>query len=130
MSSGQKSTGVAALILAATISLANADNQPEQIALAAGTTPSFITLPQVVVHPQSWYYNPYTHGHGQKASSLNEIPFSQFKVSVGYDADVTLHPYTSGLGPCTEGAQPAQGCRHPTGNPIPPSHYERAPFNQ
>jgi hypothetical protein len=51
-------------------------------------------------------------------------------VPAGYDSDVTMHPYTSGIGPCVEGAMPSQGCHHPTGNPISPSHYERPPFNR
>jgi hypothetical protein len=127
----RKSAGIAAIIIAATISVAKADpiDHPQQIAQAGGAAAA-ITLPEVVVHPDSWYYNPYTSGLGQKASSLNQIPFSHFKVPVGFDADVGLHPYTSGLGPCTEAAQPSQGCRHDTGHPILPSHYERAPFNQ
>jgi hypothetical protein len=92
-----------------------------------------VTLPEVVVHPDprpGWYYDPYTSGRAQRPSSLNHIPFQHYKVPVGYDAAVALHPYTSGFGPCAEGASPAQGCRHPTGNPMPPSHYERSPFNQ
>lgn len=51
-----------------------------------------------------------------------------YRVPAGYDADVALHPYTSGLGPCTEGASPDQGCRHSAKQPIAPSHYERWPF--
>ncbi|MBV8777127.1 MAG: hypothetical protein JO258_08020 [Alphaproteobacteria bacterium] len=53
-----------------------------------------------------------------------------YRVPAGYDSDPALHPYTSGLGPCTEGAEPSQGCTHPTGKPIPPSHYEKPPFNR
>lgn len=89
-----------------------------------------LKLPEVVVHPQSWSYDPYVHGQGPRASSMDRIKPEHFTVPVGYDFNVALHPYTSGIGPCTEGASPSQGCRHPTGNPIPPSHYERAPFNQ
>ena len=92
-----------------------------------------LALPEIVVHPnpqQGWYYDPYTSGRAQRPSSLHHIPFQHYKVPAGYDAAVAMHPYTSGLGPCTEGASPAQGCRHPTGDPIPPSHYERPPFNQ
>ncbi|HTW50869.1 MAG TPA: hypothetical protein VME45_03135 [Stellaceae bacterium] len=51
-----------------------------------------------------------------------------YRVPAGYDSDVALHPYTSGLGPCTQAATPDQGCHHPTGHPIPPSHYDRPPF--
>jgi hypothetical protein len=64
---------------------------------------------------------------GQPAPNPNP---HHYKVPVGYDSDVAMHPYTSGLGPCTEGATPSQGCRHSTGTPIPPSHYEQAPFNR
>ena len=51
------------------------------------------------------------------------VPPTHFQVPPGYDADVSLHPYTSGIGPCTEGASPSQGCHNYTGTPIPPSHY-------
>jgi hypothetical protein len=53
-----------------------------------------------------------------------------YRVPAGYDADVALHPYTSGLGPCTQNAAPDQGCHHPESQPIPPSHYERPPFTR
>ncbi len=53
------------------------------------------------------------------------IPYTHYQVPPGYDSMVAMHPYTSGTGVCTEGAAPAQGCHHPTGTPIPPSHYER-----
>jgi hypothetical protein len=53
-----------------------------------------------------------------------------YRVPAGYDADVALHPYTSGIGPCTEGASPSQGCHHATGNPIAPSHYEQPAFTR
>lgn len=125
--------GFAAMMIAVTISVATADaiNQPQQIAQAGGAAAAAaIILPEIVVHPDNWSYNPYTNGRGQKASSLNRVPSEHFVVPTGYDADVTMHPYTSGLGPCTEGASPSQGCRNATGKPIPPSHYERPPFNQ
>lgn len=38
--------------------------------------PATVTLPTVVVHPvpdQSWYYDPYTSGHGPRASSNSTI---------------------------------------------------------
>jgi len=54
---------------------------------------------------------------------LGYVPSTHFQVPPGYDADVSMHPYTSGIGPCTEGAMPSQGCHHDTGKPIPPSHY-------
>jgi hypothetical protein len=71
-------------------------------------TPATATLPDVIVHQNT--------GH--------------WTVPAGYDSDVAMHPYTSGIGPCTEGAAPSQGCHHSTGNPISPSRYERPPFNR
>ena len=53
-----------------------------------------------------------------------------YRVPAGYDADIALHPYTSGLGPCTPNAVPDQGCRHPESHPIPPSRYDRPPFTR
>ena len=91
-------------------------------------------LPDVVIHPGEMeyrYYTPDVPGHGPKpGGGVGNIPARHFKVPAGYDDATWLHPYTSGLGPCTEGAAPAQGCRHPTGTPIAPSHYQRPPFNQ
>ncbi|HWB49751.1 MAG TPA: hypothetical protein VG651_11620 [Stellaceae bacterium] len=52
-----------------------------------------------------------------------------YQVPAGYDSDTALHPYTSGIGPCPEGAEPETGCWRPTRR-IMPSHYERPPFNQ
>jgi hypothetical protein len=102
-----KSAVLGALVFTAFLSSAKAD---EQIAQGAGAAAA-VTLPGVtVVAPR-------------KGAEHYAVP-------VGYDSNVWLHPYTSGLGPCLEGATPSQGCHHPTGNPIPPSHYERAPFNQ
>lgn len=101
-----KTTAVAAFILAAA---ASAYPVCAQIAAAP---PGSVVLPYVTIQGQGGS-NP---GH--------------YQVPAGYDSDVTLHPYTSGLGPCTEGAQPSQGCRHPTGRPIPPSHYEQPPFTR
>lgn len=78
----------------------------------------------------------YPPPYGAPATTLPEVvvpghgPSPHYRVPAGYDADVALHPYTSGLGPCTEGATPSQGCHHDTGHPIPPSHYERPPFNR
>jgi hypothetical protein len=51
----------------------------------------------------------------------------QFRVWPGYDSDVALHPYTSNMGPCPEGAN-GGGCGPTHGEIISPSHYERAPF--
>jgi hypothetical protein len=123
-----------ATVVFAAAASANADAM-EQSAQVAQTSEALATtaLPEVIVRPlppSRWYYNPYTSGRTQRPSSLNNILFQHFKVPPGYDAAVALHPYTSGLGPCTEGAQPSQGCRHPTGTPIPASRYEHSPFNQ
>lgn len=61
---------------------------------------------------------------------MNHIYTQHYRVPVGYDADVAMHPYTSNIGPCPEGAAPSQGCSHPTGTPIQPSHYDHAPFTR
>jgi len=82
------------------------------------------TLPDIFV-PGS----PDARGYSAYARPATPRPSApHYQVPAGYDADVALHPYTSGIGPCTEGASPSQGCHHPTGQPIPPSHYERPPF--
>lgn len=134
MSAYSKSLSLAAavaVLAVVAIGQANAANQSEQV--AAISPPAAVTLPEVTVHPQpsqGWYYDPYTSGRAVKSSSLNHIPFSHFKVPVGYDSNMMMHPYTTGMGPCTEGASPAQGCHHDTGHPISTSHYERPPFNQ
>src|SRR5215472_4752256 len=93
-----KSITVGAFILAA------ASSAYPACAQIAAAPPGSVVLPDVTVQGQRGP-NP---GH--------------YRVPAGYDADAALHPYTSGLGPCTEGAQPSQGCRHSTGTPIQPSH--------
>ena len=91
-------SGLAAV---ATIALmtASAGAQPFSPALRA-------TGPDVAIHAKNYHY----------------------VVPPGYDADVALHPYTSGLGPCTEGAVPSTGCRHPKVL-IQPSNYDQPPFD-
>jgi hypothetical protein len=118
-----KSLSLSAAVLAATIVVANvhadAANADPRVTQTAAAT---VTLPPVVVHPtppSSWYYDPYTSGRSQHASSLNHVPWSHYKVPVGYDANVAMHPYTSGFGPCAENAQPAQGCHHIQSTPMP-----------
>jgi hypothetical protein len=110
---------------------AKAADQTQQ-ALPSTMSPAAATLPEVVVRSRpdpSWYYDPYTSGHAQRPSSLNHIAFQHFKVPVGYDANVTMHPYTSGMGPCTEHHD--LGCGPSSrGWVIKPSQYERPPFNQ
>jgi hypothetical protein len=91
-------------VLSALISLSTIVGAAAQ----ALSTPPTTTFPDVIVHQKT--------GH--------------WTVPAGYDSDVAMHPYTSGIGPCTEGAAPSEGCHHPTGNPISPSRYERPPFNR
>ncbi|HVH81246.1 MAG TPA: hypothetical protein VM782_17740 [Stellaceae bacterium] len=94
---------------------------------------SSATLPEVVVRPPTQdpqSYDPYTSGIAGRPSSMNHIYTQHYRVPVGYDADVAMHPYTSNIGPCPEGAAPSQGCSHPTGTPIQPSHYDHAPFTR
>jgi hypothetical protein len=129
---------LAAAVIAASAAAAtgdaNAADQTQQISQIsqAMSPPAVVALPQVVVRPRpdaSWYYDPYTSGHVQRPSSLNHIPFQHFKVPAGYDADAAMHPYTSGLGPCTEHHD--LGCGPSSrGWVIKPSHYEQSPFNQ
>jgi hypothetical protein len=124
---------LAAAIVTAANARADAGTPMQQVAQIAGAAAGAVTLPEVMVHPSpqpGWYYDPYTSGRAQRPSSLNHIPFQHYNVPAGYDAAVAMHPYTSGFGPCIMGATPAQGCRHPTGDPVPPFHYERPPFNQ
>jgi len=104
-----KSVALGALISTAATAGAVAQTAylPPYQAPAAATT----TLPQVVVP-------------GRAATSPH------YRVPAGYDADVALHPYTSGVGPCTEGASPSQGCHQETSHPIAPSHYEHPPFTR
>jgi hypothetical protein len=61
--------------------------------------------------------------------SEGKISAQHYKVPTGYDADVSLHPYTSGIGPCAEGASPSTGCKRPS-ILIAPSNYDRPPFNR
>jgi hypothetical protein len=121
---------IAVSVVAATGN-ANAAEQLQQISQAM-SRPAPVTLPQVVVRPRpdpSWYYDPYTSGHAARPSSLNHIAFQHFKVPAGYDSNVAMHPYTSGMGPCTEHHD--LGCGPSSrGWVIKPSQYERPPFNQ
>ena len=80
---------------------------PPYQAPAAATT----TLPEVVVPGRA-------------------VTPPHYRVPAGYDTDVAMHPYTSGFGPCAEGASPSQGCHNATSHPISPSHYERPPFTR
>jgi|SRR6202041_1262880 hypothetical protein len=132
-----RSVTVGAVIFTALVTAAHADpvsqsNIPVATPQIAQMTAPSVKLPPVVVHPvpQSWNYDPYTDGHGPRPSSMNSRKAEHYKVPVGYDSNVAMHPYTSGIGPCAEGAAPSQGCSHPTGKPIPASSYERPPFNQ
>jgi hypothetical protein len=128
---------LAAAVIAAsavTIGDANAAGQTQQVSQIAQAVspPAAVTLPEVTVRRRpdpSWYYDPYTSGHVQRPSSLNHIAFQHFKVPAGYDGNVAMHPYTSGLGPCTEHHD--LGCGPSSrGWVIKPSHYEQFPFNQ
>jgi hypothetical protein len=75
-----------------------------------------------------------TAAFGTPAAPPQVVPSSHnpphYQVPAGYDADVAMHPYSSGLGPCPDNAQPAQGCHHPESTPIPPSRYDRPPFTR
>jgi hypothetical protein len=76
-------------------------------------TPDTVTLPSVTVIE-----------HAPVANATPAAPSpGHFEVWTGYDSDVALHPYTSGLGPCPQKVFTA-GCHAA----IAPSHYERPPF--
>jgi hypothetical protein len=97
-------------------------------ALAVGTIAATSINPvkaQIAPPPGNWMTLPDVNVQSRPGPNPGH-----YRVPAGYDADVALHPYTSGIGPCTEGAVPDQGCRHPAKTPIPPSHYEQPPFNQ
>jgi hypothetical protein len=101
-----------------------ADTATVQNQVAAA--PTTVTLPTIVVHPvpdQSWYYDPYTSGHGPRPSSMHTMKAEHYKVPPGYDANVALHPYTSNFGPCPNGGTGL--CSRAAS-----SYYEIWPFNQ
>lgn len=118
----RKSVIVGALVFTAgAIGLPASRQADAQVAPAPAPS---ATLPEVFV-PGA----PDARGYGAYTSPAIPRPNTpHYQVPAGYDADVAMHPYTSGIGPCTEGAAPSQGCHHPTGHPIEPSHYERMPF--
>ena|SRR5665213_3554477 len=125
-----KMAGLGAMVFATLLAGADANAsgavRPSELAALSAEAPA-MTLPDVTIDRN---LTPYDSGQGPKVSGHHFIPYTHYQVPPGYDSMAAMHPYTSGLGVCTEGATPAQGCHHPTGTPIPPSHYERAPFNQ
>jgi hypothetical protein len=128
-----KLAAVGAAIFASVLAVATANasvTHQELVALTGGAPSATVTLPQVTISPAAPYGSLYDTGHSVKASSEHFIPASRYQVPTGDDTMAAMHPYTTGLGPCTMNASPAQGCHHDTSNPIPPSHYERAPFSQ
>jgi hypothetical protein len=129
----RKVAGLGAAIFASVLAIATANasvTHQELVALSGGANSVSATLPDVTISPPAPFASFYDTGHSPKVGSEHYIPASHYTVPPGYDAMVAMHPYTSGFGVCTEGASPAQGCHHPTGTPIPPSHYERMPFMQ
>jgi hypothetical protein len=56
-----------------------------------------------------------------RVSSANTIRAEHYQVPPDFDNDVTLHPYTSGLGPCPHGGPGKLECSEV----VPPSHYNR-----
>jgi hypothetical protein len=88
---------------------------------AAPSTSSGITLPEVTVYAP-YSYAPYScHGLGPRVSSCGTIRNEHFEVPLGFDANVAMHPYTSGIGPW-----PGPGTWQIIEKP--PSHYERWPW--
>jgi hypothetical protein len=124
-----KVAGLGAALFASVLAVATANasvTHQELVALTGGANSASATLPDVTINHTA--PSLYDTGHSPKVSSEHYIAPSHYQVPPGYDSMVAMHPYTSGLGVCTEGAQPAQGCHHSTGAPIPPSDYERSPF--
>jgi hypothetical protein len=103
MSNLLKSAALGAAILSVVAIVDTASAQTQLSALPPSSSTPVIQLPSVNV--------------------LGYVPPTHFQAPPGYDTDVSMHPYTSGIGPCPEGASPSQGCHHDTGHPIPPSHY-------
>lgn len=134
MNISPKVAGLGAAIFASVLAVATANasiTHQELVALTGAANSPAVTLPDVTVSPAPqfrWQYD--QNMPGPRASSEHRNPASHYQVPPGYDRMVAMHPYTSGYGVCTEGASPSQGCHHPTGTPIPPSHYERMPFMQ
>jgi len=54
-----------------------------------------------------------------RASSGNTVKAEHYEAPPGFDNDVALHPYTSGLGPCPHGGPEKVVCS----DLIPASHY-------
>lgn len=103
--------------------------------IAAGVLVSAMGIASAAA--QMAYPSPYPPAAAATTTTLPEIVVPgravtapHYRVPAGYDADVALHPYTSGLGPCTQNAVPDQGCHHAQSHPIPPSHYDRPPFTR
>jgi hypothetical protein len=78
--------------------------------------PNSVTLPEVAV------FTPYSNcGIGPRVSSFGTIRTEHYEVPPGFDANVPLHPYTSGIGP-----RPGPGDKGTSmaGNK-PPLHHNR-----
>ena len=98
------------------VQLSDVGMAPVQIAAAATSdvVPNAIALQDRTLYaPDS---QPYTSGFSTRGGSANTVRAPHFQVWAGYDSSVTLHPYTSNLGPGTETVR------------IQPSRYERTPF--
>jgi len=73
----------------------------------AKPTRDSIKLPGVsVVAP---YSHTYTSGVGPKAGPNRVLRVAHYEVPPGYDVDVTMHPYTSAIGPSEYGARTRAG---------------------
>jgi hypothetical protein len=134
MNISPKLAGLGAAIFASVLAVAaaNASMTHREVVALTGEAPAapVTTLPQVNISPAPLSGSLYDTGHSVKTSSEHYIPPFHYQVPPGYDTMVAMHPYTGGFGPCTVNASPSQGCSHPTGTPIPPSHYEPPLFNQ
>jgi hypothetical protein len=100
-------------------------SQPQRCELAAlpradaTPAPNSVTLPEVTVFGFKNDPRPYSRsGVGPRVSSFGPVRTEHYQVLEDFDANIALHPYTSGIGPW-----PGLG----TGGPLDkrPSHYSR-----
>jgi hypothetical protein len=103
---GGKSAPLAAAVPSGTPQLSG--NQVAALPPPEATpTRSSVALPSIsVVAP---YSHPYTSGVGPKASPNGRVRSVHYQPPPDYDADLAKHPYSSAIGPPTEGARNRQG---------------------
>ena len=85
----------------------------------AGQEPTAIAIDQNAA--QNWASQPVVSTFSLRVSSHSTARTEHYQVPPDFDSDVTLHPYTSPLGPCPQGGPGKVACSEM----IPPSHYNR-----